>query len=162
MACRKRSPPSIRAAAASSRHAGCVRKTPRPCTSSPRSSTCRPSASARSRRKPSTRCASSCPQLPEPGFPLTNGRRVRPFSFQDDPQVIRQVLRKAVVPDEQAQPPLRIDDVALRAVIDGIAGALLALLEVDLEVLRHALRRRQVAAQREEAGIEGAHVLRKL
>src|SRR5437879_4326003 len=70
-----------------------------------------------------------------PVFPPTHGRRARPSAFQDGPQVIRQILRKAVVPDEQAQPPLRIDDVALRAVVDRVAIALLALLEIDLEIL---------------------------
>src|SRR5207245_955779 len=81
---------------------------------------------------------------------------------QDRLQIRGEVLRDAVVAYEEAQPSLRVDHVALRAVIDGVAIALLALFEVDLEVLRHALRGRQVAAQRQEPRIEGAHVLREL
>src|SRR5438876_5032497 len=65
---------------------------------------------------------------------------------QDRLQIRGEVLRDAVVPHEQPQPSLWVDDVALRAVIDRVARALLALLEVDLEVLRHALRGRQIAA----------------
>src|SRR5712664_3521734 len=81
---------------------------------------------------------------------------------QQGAQIVRQVLADAVVAHEQAQAPLGVDDVRLRAVVDRIALAALSLLEVDLEFLGGALRGCQVAVKREEARIESADVLCKL
>ena len=110
-AARARSRRSTRAAAASSRRAGCARRTPRRCTSSPPSSRSRPSASARSRRRRSRRCARRFrPRREATVLGLTPsaayaGRRGRSAASRSWPH-------------EQAQPPLRVDHVALRAVVD--------------------------------------------
>src|SRR5207245_8610397 len=63
---------------------------------------------------------------------------------------------------QQAQAPLGVDDIRLRAVIDRIAVAAPSLLEGDLEFLGGALRGRQVAVKREKTRIERADVLREL
>jgi len=60
---------------------------------------------------------------------------------------------------QQPQAPLRIDDIALRAVVHGVAVAALRLLEEDLELAGGFPRRLQVAAQRDEARVERGHVL---
>ena len=80
---------------------------------------------------------------------------------QQRAQVIGQIGGDAVVPHEQPQPSLRVDDVALGTVVDGVALACLSLLEVDLEFLRDLLGCRQVAAQAEETQVEGGDVLRQ-
>jgi len=60
---------------------------------------------------------------------------------------------------QQPQPSLRVDDVALRAVVHGVAVAALRLLEEDLVLGGGFLRRVQVTAQRNEARVECGHVL---
>src|SRR3977135_3168419 len=81
---------------------------------------------------------------------------------QQAAQIVREIFAHAVVPHQQAQASLGVDDVRLRAVVDRIAVAALALLEVDLEFPGGALRGRQVAVKREKARIEGADILREL
>src|SRR5688572_31694843 len=82
---------------------------------------------------------------------------VMPFrlnALEDRPQVLSQVLADAVVAHQQPQPPLRVDHVALHAVVHGVAVAALRLLEVDLELFGDLLGRGEVSAQGEEARIE--------
>src|SRR5688500_11101921 len=87
---------------------------------------------------------------------------VMPFrlnALEDRPQVISQVLADAVVAHQEPQPPLRIEDVALHAVVDRVALTALRLLEVDLELFRDLLGRGEISAQGEEARIERGDVL---
>ena len=94
------------------------------------------------------------------GLPATPRCRTgRPAFSEQFLRVVRRIGADAVVPHEQAQPALGIDDVALRAVVDGVGIALLALLEVDLELLGDLAGCFEVAAQPDEARVEGGDVL---
>src|SRR6185503_2028707 len=82
-------------------------------------------------------------------------------ALQQGSQVVRQIGRDTVGAHEKPQAPLRVEHVALAAVVDAVAFAGLALLEVDLEFPRRALRRRHVAVKSQKARIEGGDVFRQ-
>src|SRR3954453_496398 len=85
------------------------------------------------------------------------------LAFQQELQIVRERLRTAAVARIQAQPPLRVVDVAGPRVLHDVAARRLAvdLLVVDLEVLGHGSCLLRVAAQRDHVGTEVRHVGRQ-
>src|SRR5258708_29298396 len=79
--------------------------------------------------------------------------------MQECSQIGRKVLGDPVGTYEEPQSSLRVDDVALPAGVDRVAVAALALLVIDLEFFRRALRGAGVAPEPEEVRVEGGPVL---
>ena len=116
-ACRARSPRSTRAAAASSRRAGCRKRTAPRCTTRRR-------VQGLGRAHPPDR-GEGDGEDEESDVSAKRGATPAAGSFSRIARAAyedrRQVLGDPVVPHEQAQPALRVEDVALRAVVDRVA-----------------------------------------